>query len=101
MTHSMTDPHLTVNRVRPFAVSTCQRFEAIADHIPMHETRIRTLQAIASGAINRSQTGCTPAIRAYRRTKADQARLPHTLANLQRQIDLLHHEREVLKRYGR
>jgi hypothetical protein len=93
--------HVDLNLPRKFSFSTLKRFEEIAEHIQTHENNIAYLKAVASGEINLRKTGCTTAIRCYQRTKEDEARLPRTLANLQQQIGLLQHEREVLKKYGR
>jgi hypothetical protein len=95
------EQHVELNLPRAFSWATLKRFEEIADQIQTYKNSIRYLKAVASGEIDLSKTGCTPAIRCYQRTKEDEARLPKTLENLQRQIDLLNHEREVLQRYGR
>jgi hypothetical protein len=95
------EQQVEVNLPRAFSFSTLKRFEEIAAHIQIHKNNISYLKAVASGEIDLSKTGCTDSIRCYQRTKEDEARLPRTLANLQQQIDLLHHEQEVLQRYGR
>lgn len=107
MTHTVThidieiEQQVEVNLSHTFSFSTLKRFEEIVDHIQTYENSIRYLKAVASGEIDLQKTGCTDSIRCYQRTKEDEARLPKTLDNLQRQIDLLNREWDVLQRYGR
>jgi hypothetical protein len=80
---------------------TLERLEIIAKQITAHEANMAYLQAVFEGRIDLSKTGCTSAIRRYQPTREDKARFPKTIENLQQQICLFKHEREVLKKYGR
>jgi|GEM_PF-2823255 len=94
---SETNPVIT----RVFAPTTLARFEEIAAHIKAHEDNIAYLQFVAGCRKTLRQMGIKKIIPALQSRPEDEARLPKTVANLQQQIDLLHYEREVLKRYGR
>jgi SMC interacting uncharacterized protein involved in chromosome segregation len=96
-----TQNHQDVLEQYPFSQKTLLRLEEINAEIYLHEENITYLQAIADDRIPLRKKGATAEIRGYQRTHDDEARLPRTLDNLQKQIDLLQFEREVLKKYGR
>jgi hypothetical protein len=86
---------------RIFSQTTLARFEEIAELIKAHESNIAYLQFVAGCRNTLRRMGCKKIIPALQSTSEDEARLPRTLDNLQKQIDLLNYEREVLKKYGR
>jgi hypothetical protein len=89
----------TITRI--FSLTTLARFEEIIEQIKAHKNNIAYLQSMAIARSGLKRAGVKKLIRAFQSTAEDEARLPRTLDNLQKQIDLLQFEREVLKKYGR
>jgi len=79
---------------------TLQRMAWVRQTLSAHDGNIALLQAFAAGEVSLKNKQYTKGAEHYKPTREDQERLPHTLANLEKQRELLFCELQTLLKYG-